>query len=81
MTPAVTQVEARDNFTLHVVFDNGEIGILDMKPYLNFGVFKAIGTPAKFNDVRISFDTIEWGDGIDLDPEFVHRCCVRTPHG
>ncbi|MBL0174153.1 MAG: DUF2442 domain-containing protein [Ignavibacteria bacterium] len=79
MPPAVTSVVARDDFTLHVVFENGESGVLDMKPYLDFGVFRSIGTLAAFKSVRVAFDTVEWGNGIDLDPEFVHTACVLHP--
>jgi hypothetical protein len=27
----------------------------------------------KFRRVRVSFDTIEWDEGVDLDPEFVYK--------
>ena len=37
MRPAVTSVECGEDYILSVVFDNGERGALDMKPYLNFG--------------------------------------------
>ena len=26
-----------------------------------------------FNKVKINFDTIEWPNGIDLDPEFLYK--------
>ncbi len=80
MYPAVTKVFPKKDFTLHVVFDNGEEGILNMKPYLDFGVFRKIGEYEQFKRVRIAFDTIEWEHGIDLDPEFVHaKCQMITP--
>lgn len=28
--------------------------------------------------VRVSFDTIEWDSGIDLDPEFIYEKCQQT---
>jgi len=40
MHPAVVSVECREDYILSIVFDNGECGLLDMKPYLNHGVFK-----------------------------------------
>ena len=39
MRPAVISVECEGNYTLSVAFDYGENGLLDMKPYLNFGIF------------------------------------------
>ena len=42
MYPAITSVEDKGDYILSVFFDNGENGVLDMKTYLNFGVFKKI---------------------------------------
>ncbi|MYH69810.1 MAG: DUF2442 domain-containing protein [Gammaproteobacteria bacterium] len=48
VNPAVTSVECKDDYLLSVAFDSGESGLLDMKPYLNFGVFKRIQDPCIF---------------------------------
>lgn len=81
MYPSVKEVIPGDDHTLSVVFDNGENGILDMKPMLNFGVFQRIKDYEAFKRVRISFDTIEWECGIDLDPEYVYeRCAASNQH-
>jgi hypothetical protein len=72
MYPAVIDVLPKENFLLTVRFDDGTEGLLDMKPYLDFGVFTRIKDPTQFSRVRVSFDTIEWECGVDLDPEFVH---------
>jgi len=42
MYPSVTKVVPSEDFTLAIAFDNGEEGILDMRPYLGFGVFQRI---------------------------------------
>ena len=75
MYPSVVKVLAREDFTLAVTFDSGEEGILDMKPYLDFGVFQRLKDYAQFERARIAFDTIEWDCGADLDPEFVYKKC------
>jgi hypothetical protein len=75
--PAVIDVRPKDNFILHLAFDNGENGLLDMKPYLDFGIFSRIKSPHSFAKVRVSFDTVEWESGADLDPEFVYNTCVK----
>ena len=62
---------------LSVEFDNGEQGILDMKPYLEFGVFRRLKNQKIFQNVRVAFDTIEWDSSIDLDPEFVYDKCQK----
>ncbi|WP_019675635.1 DUF2442 domain-containing protein [Arsukibacterium perlucidum] len=78
MFPAVTRVTALENYQLAIEFANGEHGILDMKPYLDFGVFKRLHEPSAFNQVFVSFDTVEWRAGVDLAPEFVYRHCQRN---
>lgn len=75
MPNAVTAVECREDYVLSVVFDNGENGLLDMKPYLDFGVFKKIQNLSVFDTAHVSFDTIAWESGADLDPEFVYEKC------
>ena len=40
MYPAVREVISHEDFSLMVVLDTGERRLLDMKPYLDFGVFK-----------------------------------------
>ncbi len=72
MYPAVCKVITHKDFSLSIVLDTGEKRLLDMKPYLDFGVFKSIRDYEKFKRVRVAFDTIEWDEGIDLDPEFIY---------
>ena len=82
MSSAIQQVHAKDDFTLAVTFDDGMSGMLDMKPYLDFGVFKQLQTLDVFNRVRVAFDTIEWDCGVDLDPEFIRsKLVINTQSG
>nr|VFK17260.1 MAG: Protein of unknown function (DUF2442) [Candidatus Kentron sp. LPFa] len=77
MYPSVKKVSARDNYRIFIEFDNNERGTLDMTPYLNFGIFHRIKDPDLFRQVRVAFDTVEWGNGIDLDPSFVYEKSVK----
>ena len=78
MHPSVTNVIPSDDYTLQIDFDNGERGTLDMKPYLDFGLFQRLKNRNAFQRVRVSFDTVEWDSGVDLDPEFVYDKCKRN---
>ena len=80
MYSAVKKVVPCDDYVLSIVFDNGEVGTLDMKPFLDFGVFQRLKNRDVFRRVRVAFDTIEWDCGVDLDPEFVFGKCegVKT---
>jgi len=75
MYSSVKNVIVGENFVLFIDFDNGEQGELDMKPFLDFGVFQRLKDHNAFKRVRVAFDTIEWDSGIDLDPEFVYAKC------
>ena len=72
---SIKTVTASKDYELIIEFDNGECGILNMKPYLDMGVFKRLKEPDAFKSVRVSFDTVEWSSGVDLDPEFVYKKC------
>jgi len=79
MYPAIKKVVAGKDYRLHVEFDNGESGTLDMSSFLDFGVFAELKDPNVFKQVHTSFDTVEWKEGIDLDPEFVYnKCCAKN---
>lgn len=78
MYPSVKSVIPREDYILSICFDNGETGILDMKPFLDFGVLQKLKDRSVFNQVRVVFDTVEWALGIDLDPEFVYQKCDRA---
>jgi len=73
MYPSVNKVTPDEDFSLNIVLDNGEKKILDMRPYLDFGVFKKIRDYERFRQARVAFDTIEWDEGVDLDPEFIYE--------
>ena len=73
MYRAIIDVTANDDYTLLIRFEGNETGILDMRPYLTTGRFKELMSKEKFKEVRVSFDTIEWGNGVDLDPEFINE--------
>ena len=78
MYQAVVSVRPKEDFSLAVVFEDGVAGVLDMNPYLDFGVFKKIKNYEQFQRVRIAFDTVEWECGVDLDPEFIRAKCTIT---
>ena len=70
---AVTDVKPLKNYQLLLTFENNEIKIFDMKPYLDKGIFSELKDEKKFRSVRVSFDSIEWCNQADLDPEFLYN--------
>ncbi|MCL2792537.1 MAG: DUF2442 domain-containing protein [Spirochaetaceae bacterium] len=70
---SVSKVKALDGYKLELTFENKEIKVFDVKPYLDTGLFKALKDENFFKMVKISFDTIGWPNGIDLDPEVLYE--------
>jgi hypothetical protein len=73
---AVTNVLPINDYNLILTFGNGEKRQFDMKPYLNDGIFQELKDIELFNSVRVCFDTIEWDNEADLDPEILYQCSV-----
>ena len=69
MYPAVKEVKPGIDYTLMLTFANGQKRRFDMKPYLDKGIFKELKDISKFNTVHISFDSVEWDNEADFDPE------------
>ena len=74
---SVTEVKALDNYKLELVFENNEIKVFDMIPYLDNGIFKELKDINLFNKVKVSFDSIEWPNGIDIDPETLYEDSIK----
>jgi len=70
---SVTEVKPISDYLLHLTFENGEKRQFDMKPFLAMGIFRELNDVKLFNTVHISFDTIEWDNEADLDPEFLYK--------
>jgi len=61
------------DYTLELTYDPQTIRLFDVKPYLEKGRFQELKDPDKFNQVRISFDTVCWANGVDLCPEVLYQ--------
>ena len=70
---AVKDVKTIDDYKLILTFEDGSVRILDMKPLLRKGVFKELKDEKLFKTVKVSFDSIEWANGIDVDPETLYE--------
>lgn len=74
---AVKNVKPICNYNLILTFENGERRQFDMNPFLNIGIFKELRDVSKFNSVKVSFDTIEWDNEADLDPEILYHSSIK----
>ena len=72
MYQAITKVKPIENHKLILSFEN-EKRIFDLNPLLDWGRFSELKDINIFKKVHISFDTIEWDNGLDLDPEYLYE--------
>jgi len=77
MNPRVKNVTPEKDYTLHLWFNNGEEGTLDMKPYLDRGIFRALKDEKMFQTVRPFVGTIQWANDADLCPDTVYLDSVK----
>ena len=70
---AVKDVKTIDDYKLILTFEDGSVRIFDMKPLSRKGVFKELKDEKLFKTVKVSFDSIEWANGIDVDPETLYE--------
>jgi hypothetical protein len=74
---AIKDVKPQNDYFLLLTFENGETRKFDMKPYLEFGIFRELRDINLFNSVKTSFDTIEWANEADLDPEMLYQESIK----
>ena len=70
---SVIKAKPLNNYKLELTFENKEIKIFDVRPYLDTGLFKTLKNENFFKMVRVSYDSIEWPNGVDLDPEILYE--------
>ncbi len=70
---AVKDVKPLENYYLLLKFENNEERIFDVKPYLNIGKFQELKDENLFKSVKVCFDSIEWANQLDLDPELLYE--------
>jgi len=65
----VISVKTRDDFTLELVFENGEKRLFDMKPYFDKKPFVKLSNSPLFFKASVGFGTVVWPGNIDIAPE------------
>ena len=68
-----TEVKYLEEYKLLLKYNNKEERIFNMKKYINENRFKKLKDLNIFKKIKISFDTIEWKNGTDIDPEILYK--------
>ncbi|MCU0469637.1 MAG: DUF2442 domain-containing protein [Arcicella sp.] len=72
MNPRVKSVQPNKDFTLYLTFDNDERKVFDVKPYLEFGIFKELKDLSLFYSVKPVLGTIQWQNEQDFCPDTLY---------
>lgn len=65
----VKVVKPLSDYRLYVEIADGRHGIFDVKPYLDYGVFRELRNLTYFNQVSIVFGALTWPHEQDIAPE------------
>jgi hypothetical protein len=68
----VIEAIANDDFTLDLKFSDGSVRRFDVRPYLDFPVFRRLKDPEYFKETKVVFGTVQWPDEQDLSPETLY---------
>ena len=82
MLKDIVAAHAAGDYRLHIRFEDGVEGEVDLASYLSFrGVFEPLRDPAYFGQVLVDHElgTVTWPNGADLDPDVLYGRLTGTP--
>jgi hypothetical protein len=72
ISPKVLNVQPLENYQLKLTFDNAEIRIFDVTPYLEKGIFTELKDPNYFRQVKLFFGGIQWPNEQDFSRDTLY---------
>lgn len=72
MNPRVQAVQPHADYTLTLTFTNGENRVFDVKPYLQYGIFKELQDKELFYTVKPYLGSIQWKHKQDFCPDTLY---------
>lgn len=78
----VVQIEYKEGFVYHIVFDDGQKGDVDFSEYVGRGpVFEPLRDQSFFKKAIIEGGTISWPNGADIAPETLYEKISHQQRG
>ena len=74
----VVDIDYVKDYELLVTFSDGSRKKVNLKPYLTGEVFGELLDKEKFIQYGLTQTTIEWANGADFAPEFLHEIGVAA---
>ncbi len=72
MNPRVKAVTAAKPYLLEIEFTNGDSGVYDCNPLLDFGVFKELREFTYFRQAKVVNGTVAWPHDQDICPDTLY---------
>ena len=79
MNPRVKAVKPNPDYTITLVFTDGEVRRFDVKPYLGIGIFQELNDKSMFNSVRPFLGSVQWQGGQDFCPDTLYLESTPEP--
>ena len=79
LNPRVKAVKPNPDYTLTLLFDNDEVRVFDVKPYLDIGIFTELKDMSLFNSVKPFLGSVQWKNGQDFCPDTLYMDSVLCP--
>jgi hypothetical protein len=79
LRPTAIKVTPKENYTLDIIFDNGEHGEFDVKPYIKGEWYGHLKNTAYFSMVRTDGFTVYWPEGQDICPDELYQGVIDHP--
>ena len=77
LRPVAVKVEALENYQMIVTFDNDEIKIFDVKPYIKGTWYGELADKNYFRGAFVNGYTVEWPNGQDICPDELYYCSIK----
>ena len=69
----VNAVEARENYTLRLWFEDGSVKDFDCKEIFTDKPFEPLQDESFFSRAHLFADTVAWSEEIDIAPEYLYE--------
>ena len=69
----VSEVSPLEDYNCRILFEDGTVKIVDLKPYLHGPIFEPmLRDRITFRNMRVIDGTIAWENGADIDPDVLY---------
>ena len=78
LRPTAVEVYPQDNSHLRIVFDNGEVKLFDVRPYIQGEWYGQLSDEAYFRAAKPDGYTVVWPEGQDLCPDELYEMSIKV---